>query len=61
MNDKEFEPLKEMTKKICTDLGQHPQQQSMHSVSSPAASKATAKASLPTTVEERYVIHLISK
>jgi len=51
MNDKEFEPLKEMTKKICTDLGQ---QMSNLSVSSPskAASKTPAKPSLPSTVEE---------
>ena len=55
MNDKEFEPLKEMTKKICTDLGQ---QMSNLSVSSPskAASKTPAKPSLPSTVEERYII-----
>ena len=55
MNEKEFEPLKEMTKKICTDLAQPPTQQ-MSQMSLSPASKSTPKASLPTTVEERQVI-----
>lgn len=51
MNEKEFSPLLEMTKKICTDLGQHHQP----STASPASKLTTKFATLSTTVEERFV------
>ena len=60
MNEKEFEPLKEMTKKICTDLAQPPTQQ-MSQMSLSPAPKSTPKASLPTTVEERYITKVLCK
>ena len=54
MNDKEFEPLKEMTVRICTDLLQQPQ----NSMASAASTKTTSNTpnkstNLPATVEER--------
>jgi len=48
MNEKEFSPLLEMTKKICTDLGQHHQP----STASPASKLTTKFATLSITVEE---------
>lgn len=49
MNEKEFEPLKEMTQRICTDLVQ-----TSHSPAAPKqSSKATSNITLPPTVEER--------
>ena len=57
MNDKEFEPLKEMTQRICTDLLQTSSSSglasSKHSQAATSAS-AASKSTLPAFVEERY-------
>ena len=57
MNDKEFEPLKEMTQRICTDLLQTSSSSglasSKHSQAATSAS-AASKTTLPAFVEERY-------
>ena len=51
MNEKEFEPLKEMSQRICTDLLQQP---SINQASaSKASSTASNKSNLPVTAEER--------
>ena len=67
LNEKEFEPLKEMTIRICTDLTNSQQHQSTSNYASKhtstanaqtntttaAAASAIPKTTLPTTVEER--------
>ena len=58
MNDKEFEPLKEMTQRICTDLLQTSSSSglasSKHSQAATSVSAAASKTTLPAFVEERY-------
>ena len=63
LNEKEFEPLKEMTIRICTDLNNTQQQSTSNYASkhttanaqtnTTAAAAAIPKTTLPTTVEER--------
>ena len=48
LNEKEFEPLKEMSQRICTDLHNTP---NPHALKQPQA--ATSKVTLAPTVEER--------
>ena len=61
LNEKEFEPLKEMTIRICTDLTNAQQSTSNYAskhtanaqTNTTAAATAMPKTTLPTTVEER--------
>ena len=53
MNEKEFNPLKEMTVRICTDL---PQQHATPSTQHSKAAASSAKSTLAPTVEERYTV-----
>ena len=41
MNEKEFQPLKEMTQRICTDLVQPPANLNQATISAPSAKTST--------------------